>query len=312
MTGSMQTTPNDNVRSQALRRVTWTGLFANIVLCAVKLLAGLTARSQALIADAVHSASDMVTDVALLAGEGWWTRPADSNHQYGHKRLEGFVTLFVGLSLVGAAVGIGYRAFADLRLSQAAQPGLLALLAAVFSLIVKEALYRWTMREGRRIDSPPLIANAWHHRSDGFSTLPVLLALILTVVMPHWAFMDRIGALAVCVFLMFAARRIAWPAFQQLLDVSAGREVSARIAETVMRLPEVREVHQIRTRYLGDNQMAVDLHVLVDGRMSVSEGHDISEQVKAKLLNTHTRIQDVIVHLEPLRHQRDPAKLNEP
>lgn len=292
--------PEKSERDRVLRHVTWSGLVANLSLCLIKLLAGLAAASQALVADAVHSASDMVTDIALLTGQGWWSRPADSNHPYGHKRLEGFVTIFVGFSLAVAAVGIGVRAISDLHVSGASPPGFTALLAAVFSLAVKEAMYRWTIREGKRIDSPALVANAWHHRSDAFSTVPVLLALILTTLAPQWSFLDRVGALAVCIFLLVAARRIAWPAFQKLLDVSAGREMTAAIADTALAMPHVQEVHKIRTRFLGDNQLAIDLHIMVDGRMSVSEGHDVSERVKKKLLTTYSRVNDVIIHLEPL------------
>ena len=281
------------------RRVTWAGLVLNVALSLVKLAAGLAARSQALVADAVHSASDTVTDIAVLAGESWWSRPADENHPYGHTQLEAVVTLFIGASLVAVVAGLGLGAVSALRGGDFGVPGRGALGVALLSMAGKEWMYRWTLATGRRLDSVPLIANAWHHRSDALSSLPVALALAGTAVSPRLAFLDPLGGLLVCVFLLHAAWRIAWPALAKMLGAGATEAQIHRIVQTVLSHEAVLSTHRIRTRYLGCSRLAVDLHIRVDGRTSVREGHAVSEHVKWMILRQHPKVKDVIVHLEP-------------
>ncbi len=282
-----------------LRRVTWGGLLLNLFLSVIKLFAGVAAGSHALVADAVHSASDMGTDVAILLGELWWSQPADKEHPYGHSQLEAFVTLFIGGVLVAAALGIGGNAIMAVVTGGYAVPGHWALPVALISMLIKEGMYRWTVAAGRRIDSAPLVANAWHHRSDALSTLPVVLALGGTLLHPQLAFLDPLGGVVVCLFLLYAAYRIAWPALAKMLGAGAAEAVVREIQKTAASHPAVREVHRVRTRYLGCSRIAVDLHVLVDGTIKVSTGHAISEQVKASILARHPGVTDVVVHLEP-------------
>lgn len=290
--------PGDE-RRNVLRRVTWLGLFLNLLLAGMKLVAGLLAGSHALVADAVHSISDMVTDVAILLGETWWSQPADKEHPYGHSQLEAFVTILIGGVLVAAALGIGGNAIMAVISGGYGVPGRWALPVALISMLLKEAMYHLTVAAGRRIDSLPLVANAWHHRSDALSSLPVVLALGGIQLHPQFAFLDPLGGVVVCLFLLFAAYRIAWPAFVKMLGAGATEAVVRDIQATALSHQAVKEVHRVRTRYLGCSRIAVDLHVLVDGGIQVREGHAISEQVKEMIIAGHSRVADVVVHLEP-------------
>ena len=173
-----------------LRRVTWVGLFANLVLSAIKFAAGTFGRSQALVADAIHSLSDLTTDIAVLAGSHYWSRPPDENHPYGHRRLETLVTVFISVVLMAAGIGIGWKAISTLHQEHAAPPSWIAVLAAFVSIISKESLYRWTAITGRRIKSPVMAANAWHHRTDALSSIPVLVAVAGARLFPTWSFLD--------------------------------------------------------------------------------------------------------------------------
>jgi len=281
------------------RRVTWVGLGVNLLLCAVKLVCGLAAASQALVADAVHTLSDSTTDVAVLVGIPFWSAPADDRHPYGHRRIETVVTVLIAAVLVVVACGLVYHALATIEEHHDRPPELLALLAAVLSILSKETLYRWTVAVGRRLRSSALIANAWHHRSDSFSSIPVVLAIGGARLFPAWSFLDHIGAVVVSIFIFRAAWQIGWPALRELMDAGAPGKDRRRIEEIVLATAGVERVHEVRTRYVG-SRLQVDLHIMVDGNMTVREGHKISEAVEERLLAAGPDLVDVVVHLEPV------------
>jgi len=286
----------DDVRRVA--RVTWAGLAVNVALGMLKLLAGIAGASQALVADAVHSLSDLSTDIAVLVGVRYWSRPADEGHPHGHRRVETMITAFIAVVLAGSAVGLTCRALVTIFERHAAPPGAIALVAACAAIVSKEALYRWTVAVGRRMRSSAVIANAWHHRSDSFSSIPVALAVGGAVLYPAWSFLDHVGAVVVSLFLVQAAWRIGFPALRQLVDSAAPRTAIQRIVAIAADTPQVSRVHAVRTRYLGAG-LQVDLRVLVDGDLSVREGHAVSEEVKRRLVEQGPDVVDVVVHLEP-------------
>jgi len=195
-------------------------------------------------------------------------------------------------------VGLGFRAIFTLREMHTATPGWIAFVAAVISIISKEVLYRWTVAVGRRMKSAALIANAWHHRSDGLSSIPVALAVAASAISPSWSFLDHVGAALVSLFILHAAWRIGWPAFEKLVDIGVSRKKRRQIGRIARETGGVRAAHAIRTRYLGPG-IQVDLHILVDSAMTVHEGHEISEKVKERLMNLGPDVLDVIVHIEP-------------
>lgn len=286
-----------------VRRVTLAGMAVNVLLAAAKFVLGTIGHSQALVADAVHSLSDLGTDLALIIGVKYWSAPADEDHPYGHQRIETLVSAAIGLFLAAAAAGIGYRALTALHVAETTAPGWIALAGAVISILFKEALFHYTRIAGRRIHSPALAANAWHHRSDAFSSVPVALAVLVSIYFPDWSFVDRIAALLITVFLFHAAWRILRDAFGELTDRGAPTEDRRHILELSKGTEGVREVHALRTRLSGGGTQ-VDLHVLVDGDLSVREGHEIAGVVKRRLIDEGPGVVDVVVHVEPFEEER--------
>ncbi len=290
--------PEESDRSFAVSRITLVGLICNLGLAGLKLAAGILGSSAAVVADAVHSFSDTVTDVAILVGVRYWYRPPDRDHPYGHGRIETLVTAFIGLVLAAAALALAHDAARDLARGSMRTPGPLALAAALVSIAVKEALYRATRATGKRARSPALEANAWHHRTDALSSLPAALAVGAALIDPSLSFLDSIGAIAIAALVLIAAWRITAPALRQLSDQGAAPEVRAEIERLAFGHPGVREVHRVRTRFAG-RSLLVDLHVLVDGELSVRRGHDIAGSVRARLLEEGPDVVDVVVHVEP-------------
>ena len=213
--------PADGTKEKIIRKVTWIGLFVNLFLAGIKFTAGILGKSQALVADAIHSLTDLTTDIAVIAGSHYWERPPDEDHPYGHKRLETLVTVFIGLMLAAAGLGIGWKAVSTLHYNGATPPGWIALFAALVSIICKEVIYRWTARTGKRLKSAALAANAWHHRTDALSSLPVLVAVGGARVFPSWSFLDRVGAVVVSIFIIHASIKIVAPALSELIDAGA-------------------------------------------------------------------------------------------
>lgn len=289
--------PSEEKTKQVLR-ITWVGLFANVFLSAVKFAGGILGHSQAVVADAVHSLSDCVTDLAILIGARYWSKPPDESHPYGHHRIETIVTIFIGVVLLFAAVGLGWNAIVSIQEKHAEPPSLPALLAAILSLAVKESLYWWTVITGRKTGSRALVANAWHHRLDGFSSIPVILAVVGSMLMPEWTVLDHVGAIIVAVLILQAAFRIVWPGLKELTDVSASPDKCDEIEKLAMENKAVRQVHGMRTRRLG-GRIIVDMHIILDGSISLREGHDISEAVKKHVLDSCDDVLDVTIHIEP-------------
>ena len=289
------------------RRITWIGLALNMALAALKFICGLLGASQALVADAVHSLSDSSTDLAILIGVRYWSAPADESHPHGHRRIETVITVAIALVLAAVAAGIAFRSLSTIPAQHTAAPGWLALAAALVSIAVKEAVYRWTIKVGRRIHSSAVIANAWHHRSDALSSVPVALAVIGAKIDPAWAFLDHVGAVVVSVFILGAAWRIGRPALRELIDTAAPARDLEQIRKLALSVEPVCHVHAVRTRYVGA-RLAVDLHVKVGGGMTVRDGHDVAERVKQTLLADGPGLVDVVVHLEPCDEPDDPAR----
>lgn len=286
---------------KTVRRAGWVGLLCNLLLAAAKAAAGVFGHSQAVLADALHSLTDSVTDVAVILGVRYWTAPADEDHPHGHGRIETLVTVIIGISIGLVAVGMGWQAIRGLRHGEDVRPPSgIALGVALLSIGVKEALYRWTAGVGRTVDSPALVANAWHHRSDAMSSIPAALAVAVALLVPGWAFVDRVGAIVVCVFILYASWRILHPALNQLIDAGAPPEERRRIEELALEVEGVEAAHALRTRYVGA-KLAVELHLEVDGGLSVGEGHAIAQAVRRRLLAEGPNVVDAMVQIEPYR-----------
>lgn len=280
-----------------VRRVTVFGLALNLVLSAFKMVAGITAGSQSVVADGMHSLSDCTTDIALLVGVKYWTAPPDIEHPHGHSRYEAIVSTGIGLVLGLAGLGIGYTAFKTFGKHHPA-PGALALVAALLSIVLKEGLYRWTVSEGTKLKSRALIANAWHHRSDGLSSIPVAIAVAAARIHPALSVLDSIGAAIVSIFILQAAWKIMKSALGELSDEGVDEKMLEAIRKTTMEVQGVKDVHKIRSRRLGYG-FQIDLHVLVNPDMNVRDGHKITDLVCERLIDQLDDIIEVITHLEP-------------
>ncbi|TFG90562.1 MAG: cation transporter, partial [Syntrophobacterales bacterium] len=266
-----------------IKRVTWIGLFINIALAALKFIVGFLGASQAVIADAVHSLSDMVTDFSVVLGVRYWSAPPDEDHPYGHRKIEAIITVLIGAALVIVALGLGYKALSSIREVHIRQTAWIAITGPVLSIILKEILYRWTVIVGTRVKSTAVIANAWHHRSDALSSVPAVIAVTASTMNPDWAFIDHVGALIISVFILKVSWDIMSPSLSELADRGASLKDCDQIEKIAMDVDGVRGVHAIRTRKCGES-LFVDLHVVVDPEISVRAGHNISEDVKEELL----------------------------
>lgn len=286
---------------RAVRRVTLGGMAVNLALSALKAAIGWLAGSQALLADAVHSVSDLVTDFAVLLGVRYWTAPADEEHPYGHGKIQAVVAAAIGLALAAVAIGIGRTA--SLRLldvaggGEFAAPGAVAFWVAVISIVAKEAVYRRTLAVARRYRSPALEANAWHHRSDAISSVPVALALAAAYFVPSIAWADAVGALVVALFILKAAWKIVRHAVEELTDTEMPGK-SAEVARIALSVEGVKGCHHVRTRRYG-SVFNADLHVQVARDLTIVEGHAIGHKVRDAIRSSGIGVVDAVVHVEP-------------
>lgn len=287
-----------NLEMREARRITVVGMVVNVLLSILKFILGIAGHSQAVVADAVHSLSDMGTDLLVLFGIKFWSAPADKQHPYGHQRIETIITLLISMLLALVAFEIGWKAIERLAEPTRTQPLSFALLGPLVSIVSKELLYRKTRAIGKKIHSSALIANAWHHRSDALSSIPAFIVVLAASKDPHWAFLDSVGAVIVALLILKVVWDIASPAIFELSERGAGDEDVREIARLAESIKGVCSVHRLRTRRLGTGWF-VDLHVLVDGNLLVREGHDIATQVQHLLLQEGPDIADVTVHIEP-------------
>lgn len=283
--------------------VTVVGMILNIVLAIAKAAGGLLFYSQALLADAVHSLSDLVTDLAVIFGVKYWSAPPDRQHPYGHGRIETLISAFIGIALAAVAVGLAWDAVGTLRKGAEHGPAGFAFAIAFFSVISKEVLFRWTRAKARAVHSTAMEANAWHHRSDAISSIPAALAIALAYFFPKLRFVDPVGAILVSFFVLHAAWKIIQPTLQELSEAGVSREDQAKIYRMATSLPGVIGAHALRTRNAGGAIWA-DIHITVDPDMTVREGHDLSHQVRDLLVDSDLNIVDVVVHLEPPSRSR--------
>lgn len=282
------------------RSVTWASVVANMALAAAKILAGIFTYSQTILADGLHSGSDLVTDIAVLAGLRVSSRPADSGHNYGHGRVSTLVAMFVGAALLAAAGWIAYSAISSLHEGSRhnVSPDLPFWLAMI-SIPVKEILFRVTRTIGRRTGNLSLIANAWHHRTDAFTSIAAAIGLGGVIIGgADWQFLDAMTAMVLTAFLIVVAMQIMIKSGSELIDSAPSEESLAQIEEAVTGTAGVVSYHAMRARQVG-GAVEMDIHIQVDPLLTVGQGHDIAAAVKRRLLESPCDISEVIVHIEP-------------
>ena len=225
--------------------------------------------------------------------------PADECHPHGHRRIEVAVTAVIGIGLAFVASFILLKSLQSIHEQSVSQASPLALAVIVFSLLIKEFLFHYTIWHSKKLNSEVLKANAWHHRSDALSSIPVLIALLISNYDDSWSFLDPIAALLVVVFLFKASYEIAFPAIQKLLDRAAPPQIIDKIRFEVMTLPEIKGIHNVRTRYIGNLELSVEIDIEVDGNLSVWKSHDIANAARDVLKNRIDSVIDVVVHVDP-------------
>ena len=284
-------------RHQAINRVTLWGVFVNLVLSVAKLAGGAIGQSQALLADGLHSLSDLASDAMVFFAAKHASEEADEEHPYGHARYETIATVALASLLVIVGLGIAYDAIASLVAEEAiAKPDILTLWIAAFSILSNEGLYHYTRLVGKRIRSNLLLANAWHHRSDAVSSIVVLVGIAGTQLnMPK---LDAYAAIVVALMIVRIGFKLGYDSVQELVDASLPPELVENIRRKILAHEGVRELHMLRTRRMGHHAL-VDVHILVAPRLSVSEGHHISETVEQMLIDSFDEINDVTVHIDP-------------
>ncbi|MDZ7393782.1 MAG: cation diffusion facilitator family transporter [candidate division KSB1 bacterium] len=279
--------------------VTWFGLGINVFFSAAKVVAGALFHSQAILADGLHSISDMATDVAVLAGLRVSSRPADECHNYGHRRATTLATLFVGAALLAAALWIGYTAVVTVRETHSAVRGLLPFIVAAVSVPFKELLYHLTRRVGIKASDNSLVANAWHHRSDAWASATAAAGLaVVTFGGPRWAFVDHVTAMILSAFLVVLAAKILWSSGSELMDRAPDSVTLGAITQAVAETTGVRSFHAVRARRVGE-MVEMDVHIQVDPNLTVSQGHDIARSVRNRVVAQNPKVTQVIVHIEP-------------
>jgi len=291
-----------------VRKVTLVGMFINIFLVAFKFVVGVLGNSRALVADAIHSASDLSTDIAILIGSRYWNQPPDIDHPYGHRRIETLISMAIGLVLASVGVFLVYDAIKALHDGKQSSPTLMAAVVAFISIVIKEALYRYTLSVGKRIKSPATIANAWHHRSDAISSIPVVVAVLVSHAFPQLFFLDSIGAILVSVFILRAAFQIAWPGISEVIDKGVDKEINSKLKNMALETPEVKSVHNLRTRYSGGS-LSIDMHLVLSPKITLHEAHTISNKVRDYFLASELDIMEVLIHLDPHDDSEEDAEL---
>ena len=294
------------IRKRELMRITFVGSVGNLILLLFKFVAGICGHSSAMLADAVHSLSDFVTDVVVIVFVNISSKPKDAGHDYGHGKYETLATSIIGLALLVVGVSLFWdslhKVFDYWVLGEPLEsPGWIALMAALVSILIKELLFQITYRVGKRQNSQAVIANAWHHRSDALSSIGTTLGIGGAILLgPDWHVLDPLAAMVVSVFIVKVSLELMIPAINDLLEQSLPKEVENEILSIISENPKVKEPHNLRTRRIG-NDFAIEVHIRVDGDMSVREAHALTKEIERKLYQKYGNTTHVVIHVEPFR-----------
>ncbi len=288
---------NTDKVSEALK-ITKTGAAINIGLVILKMVLGYLGHSRALLADGLHSMTDLVSDGAVMIGIVQGSKPRDESHHYGHGKVEILAEMVLGLLLVMAGLFIAVDSIKTLFITDIPVPSSFVLPAAAVSIVGKEWLYRVTARVGKKHDMPSLIANAWHHRSDALTSVGVLIGVSMSVYFPKLAVADALVGFVVAVLIIRIGVSIGWQSSLRIIDTAPGEDYEKRIEGMILNVPGALSVREMKLRYVG-NMIAVEAHLGMDPGISVREGHDIATLVKKTVMRNDARIFDVLVHMEP-------------
>ena len=294
-----------NSREKSIFRVTWIGSIVNFILLALKFIAGILGHSAALIADAVHSLSDFITDIIVIVFVKISGKPEDDDHKYGHGKYETLATALIGIALF--AVGIGLLVSGATKVSEVINgavlpaPSIIAFAVAGVSIIAKEILYRYTVRVGKNLNSQAVIANAWHHRSDAFSSIGTLIGIGGAIFLGEkWRILDPIAAIVVSGFIIKVSIDLIKPCVDELLERSLPAETEKQILDIITSFPEVSSPHHLRTRRIG-NHIAIEVHLRMDGNTTLENAHSVATEVEKRLKEEFGPDTHIGIHMEPTK-----------
>lgn len=293
----------EHTRQQRIYQVTLLGSIVNVFLLLIKLAAGLLGHSSAMVADAIHSLSDFLTDIVVILFVHWSGKPADEDHDYGHGKYETIATSLIGMALLIVAIGLGWNSmqtmwqwFTGYTLPL---PKTIALWTALISILLKEWIFRITRRVARLTDSQALEANAWHHRSDALSSIAALAGIGGAILLGgQWAVLDAVAALAVSIYIAVMAIRLIRQSYGELLEESLPAETERHIREIVYGDNHVNDVHNLYTRRIGSS-IAIEMHLRLPGSMSLKEAHDHVSAIEDRLIETYGDNTHIMIHIEP-------------
>ena len=296
---------NRMTREKEIYKVTLVGSAGNVALLTFKFIAGFLGHSSAMIADAVHSLSDFVTDLVVLVFVSISAKPQDQSHDYGHGKFETIATFLIGLALIGAATGIivsgGMKLIAWWGGDELEAPGWIALWAALLSIAVKELLYQYTVRKGRQLDSQVMIANAWHHRSDSLSSIGAAIGIGGAIWLgQRWTVLDPIASIVVGLMLVRVAWELLKTSIAELTECSLPAETEQEIEQIIQSFVDVQEPHNLRTRRIG-NRIAIEAHVRMDGSLPLQIVHERATSIEHKLKERFGTKTHVTLHMEPIK-----------
>ncbi len=291
------------VRTAKVTFVTLVGSVVNIILTVFKIFAGVLGRSTAMIADGIHSLSDLLSDIVVIVFVKISAKGRDKDHDYGHGKFETFATLIISLMLIVVAVNLMSGGINKIRQildgGEVRSPGMIALWAAVASIVLKEILYRYTIIQGKALNSPMMIANAWHHRSDAFSSVGSLLGIAGAIFLgDKFVILDPITGCVISIFILVMAVKMSVPAIKELLDVSLPDDVEEKIEATAKSVKGVVDLHELKTRREGPG-IIMEGHLVLDSEISLKEAHDISKKVEESLRKEFGTETQISLHLEP-------------
>lgn len=292
-------------REHRIYFVTLMGSVVNIVLLVFKFMAGILGGSAAMIADAVHSLSDFMTDIVVLLFVKISSKPEDKDHDYGHGKYETLATSLIGVALLCVGLYIfysgAYRTWAAFKGAPIEQPGIVALWAALFSIVMKEWTYRFTVKVGKEVESQAVVANAWHHRSDALSSIGTAVGIGGAIFLGEdWAVLDPIAAVVVSIFIIRTAAMLVSGSLDELLEKSLPDDEERQIEQIVHSEPEVSGMHNLCTRRIG-NRIAIEMHLRMPGEISLNESHAHATNIERKLRSHFGERTHINIHVEPLK-----------
>jgi cation diffusion facilitator family transporter len=293
-------------RTKTAKKVTWIGFYANLALMTFKITAGLIGKSTAMIADGIHSFSDFITDVIVIVFIGISGKERDEDHQYGHGKYETFATLLISLALIIVGIGIFWsgltKVIDTINGKIIEQPGYLALVAAILSIIVKEGLFRYTKKEGEKINNQAVIANGWHHRSDAFSSIGTALGIGGAIFLGEkWRVLDPLAGIIVSFFILKVAVELGMPSVHELLEKSLPKETEEEINQIIQSNTEILAFHNLKTRKIGNN-CVIDVHIKLDPQTTFVHSHDIASELEHKLRDKFGAKTITSIHTEPFKN----------